>query len=423
MKDEIIRAVEEPRRLEALYRANPAEFTRTFPAALAERPESTILQVWRERLYFQSPTAEAEASSSGRWRLRDIGWVLVISLAAGTLAKLPHFFSSLNEEQFYLRNLGGILAGALICYFCVQKWQQMKQSGTLLLALLGGALLYLNLLPDQPKSQSLLLACLHLCFFFWSLVGVAFLAGAWRNLGGRMEYIRYNGELLIYCTIIAIGGVVLTGLTLALFGLIDLKIENWYMRNVVIYGAMGAPLVATLLVEKIVGNRFRIAPVLAKVFTPLFFLTVIVYLLAMILKHKSPFTDRDFLIAFNGLLVMVLGLCVFSISEREAGNSSRVLDLMNTGLVAATLIIDIIALIAILFRLTSYGFTPNRVAVLGANILIFGHLAGIVYHYIRVITQSTPFRSLENWVAGYIPIYAIWCLLVAVVFPPLFSYR
>jgi len=99
---------------------------------------------------------------------------------------------------------------------------------------LAGAILYLNLLPDRSNSQTIILSCLHMLFFLWSLVGIGLPRGGWRNLSGRMEYIRYNGELLIYCTIILIGGAVLSGLTLALFGLIDLKIADWYMRNVAI---------------------------------------------------------------------------------------------------------------------------------------------------------------------------------------------
>jgi len=39
-------------------------------------------------------------------------------------------------------------------------------------------------------------------------------------------------------------------------------------------------------------------------------------------------------------------------------------------LLAVSLVIDLIALSAILFRLTSYGLTPNRLVVLGANLII-----------------------------------------------------
>lgn len=418
MKNQIMDAADSPRALEALYRADPEEFRRAFRVAFAGRPDSAILQVWHERLFFAGP-GEVPQSASPRWRARDIGLTILLSLVAGTLAKLPQFLPMLDDERFYNRNLGGIIAGALMVYFCIQKGCRTRVVGTLI-ALLLGAVLYLNLLPDRSRSQTIVLACLHMPFFFWSLLGVAFLGGAWRNLPGRMDYVRYNGELLVYSTMVLLGGMVLTGLTVALFGLIDLKIETWYMKNVVVYGAIASPLVATLLVERVVGDRFKIAPLLARVFTPLFLLTVVAYLLAMVLKQRSPFTDRDFLVAFNGLLLVVLGLCVFSISERGPKESVGVVDRMNMGLVSVTLLIDLVALAAILFRLTSYGFTPNRVAVLGANLLAFGHLFGILWYYVRFARRRATMDDLNRWIVGFLPAYTAWTLVVAVGLPLVF---
>lgn len=143
----------------------------------------------------------------------------------------------------------------------------------------------------------------------------------------------------------------------------------------------------------------------------------------MILNHKSPFTDRDFLIAFNGLLLVVLGLCVFSISERDASVPVGVPDLMNICLVSITLLIDMIALAAILFRLSAEGLTPNRLAVLGANVLAFCHLAGILFLYLRFVRISLGFDSLEKWIVGYIPIYTAWSVVVVLVFPLAFRFR
>ena len=418
MKDQILNAIDSPHRLEVLYRGNAKAFEQALPGALMAQPDSPLLQAWNERLFFAGP----DGPPTVRWQSRDIGWVIALSLIAGTLVKLPDFLALLNDDRFYSRNVAGILAGALILFFCI--FRPCPKKTVRALAILGlGSLLYLNLLPDNPRSDTLVLSCLHTPFFLWSLLGVAFLGGAWKNLPGRMDFIRYNGELLIYSTIILIGGMVLTGLTFALFSLIHLSIEEWYLKNVVVYGAVAAPIVATWIVERIVGTRFKIAPMLAKIFTPLFLLTAIAYLVAMGVQHKSPFTDRDFLIAFNGLLVVVLGLCVFSISERGPQESPGVTDFMNMGLVSITLLIDLIALSAILFRLSSYGFSPNRLAVLGGNLLAFCHLAGIFYRYARFARNKAPFESLGNWIAGYIPVYTIWSVIVAIAFPVMSRFR
>lgn len=419
MKDRILAAVGSPKDLEGLYRKSPKEFATALREAFDELPDSCVLQVWHERLFFDEMAAGTSAAKL--LYARDIWLTVALSLIAGTLAKLP-ILLPISRELFYPRNLCGIMAGALTAYFCIQK-PCRGQVTAILLSILAGSLLFLNLLPDRSNSASILMACIYAPFVFWSLLGIAFAGGHWSSLGARMDYLRYNGELLIYTTMILLGGMVLTGLTAALFHLIGLDISEWYMSNVVVYGAVAAPVVATLLIDRVVGDRFKITPLLAKIFTPLFLVTVVAYLIAMIFQHRSPFTDRDFLIAFNLLLLVVLGLCVFSVSERGRRDSAGVTDLMNIALVFVTLLIDVVALSAIVFRTASEGLTPNRMAVLGANLLIFLHLAGILFHYIRFIRKSRDFDAIENWIVAYLPAYTAWSLFVMVGFPLLFWFR
>jgi len=422
MKQQMINALGSAHELEVLYRGSPQEFIRVFPEVFAEHPDAPILQAWRARLLFENQREEKRDVKPSRWTRRDIWLTVALALGAGTLAKLPQLFSALDAGRFYSRNVSGIVVGALIVFFLVQKPSRTPGAARILILLLAAGL-YLNFLPHQANSQTVVLSCLHMPLFLWSLLGVAFMGGSWKDRAARMEFVRYSGELLIFTTVILIGGMVLTGLTFALFGMIDMKIEDWYLRNVVVYGAVASPIVATLLIERIVDDRFKIAPLLAKLFTPLFFLTAVSYLLAMTLNNKSPFTNRDFLVAFNGLLLVVLGLCVFSVSERAARESSGISDMLNIGLVSVTLVIDLIALAAILFRLASYGFTPNRLAVLGANLLAFVHLAGIVSSSMRTFRAGRVVPDLEKWIVGYLPVYTAWSLIVAVGFPLLFRFR
>jgi len=416
MKRQILDASESPRELEALYRANPDGFAHSFADAFAENPESAILQVWHERLFHHEGGEQKVAASDSDWRLSSIVLPAALSLIAGTIAKLPDFFPALDAERFHTRSLGVIVIGALIAYFCIRRPSRNSLAG-LFAAITIGAFFYLNGLPDQSTSQTVLLACVHMPFVLWSLLGVAFLRGAWRDLPGRMDYLRYNGELLIHSSIILLGGIVLTVLTFSLFQLIDLQIVDWYMSNVVLYGVIAAPIVATYIIDQIVGQRFKIAPLLAKIFTPLFLVTAVAYLIAMWLEQRSPFTNRDFLIAFNALLVLVLGLCVFSISERGPKAAMGIVDYMNIALVSVTLLIDLVALSAILFRFSSYGFTFNRLAVLGLNGLAFCHLAGILFLYVQFARNRAPFHALNTWIVAYLPIYTIWSIIVAVGFP------
>jgi hypothetical protein len=259
------------------------------------------------------------------------------------------------------------------------------------------------------------------------LLSAAINEKSWKEVNERMNYLRYNGELIIYTTVILIGGMVLSGITLALLGLIEnsYELSRWYEENVIVYGAVAAPIVATFLIEKVLGRRLNIAPTLAKIFTPLFLLTTIGYLIIMAVYQSSPYNDREYLIAFNILLIIVLGLSIFSIAERDSKAPFNLSDYMNIGLIMATLIIDLIALSAIVFRLTNdnYGLTPNRTAILGINLLVFFHLVGILFYYIRFILNKSLFTKLENWITRYLPVYAVWAAVISIVLPLIFWYR
>ncbi len=110
------------------------------------------------------------------------------------------------------------------------------------------------------------------------------------------------------------------------------------------------------------------------------------------------------------------------IVERDADSPTGLVDTINVALAGVTLVINAIALAAIVFRLASYGFTPNRVAVLGANLVIMGHLARICWAYLGVVRRKAGFATMRPIVAGYLPVYAVWAGLVTFLLPLLFKF-
>ena len=77
---------------------------------------------------------------------------------------------------------------------------------------------------------------------------------------------------------------------------------------------------------------------------------------------------------------------------------------------------------AILFRLASFGFTPNRVAVLGANLIIMVHLARICVTYVALIRQRGGVSAIQYVVGTYRPVYAAWAAIVAFFLPVAFRF-
>jgi hypothetical protein len=413
--NEIINSLDKPVELERLYRSNPKQFQSWLSEAFEESPESETLKVWNARLTYSTAKSNPAASNA------RLLFVIIISLLSVFLVKLPVYFP-ISEDWFYLRFVPLIVFGSLIAYFISDATNSIRHKQVIIVGVVL-CVMTMMLMPNKPNSASIIMSQIHMPMVLGSLLALSYMGNEWKSPEARLRYIRYIGEVIIYATLILLGGVVLTLLTFGLFGLIGISIEEWYMRNVVIWGLVASPIVATYLYDAVLRKESQLATLIANVFAPLFLITVVVYLLAMLYAQKSPYSDRDFLITFNGLLIIVWGITVFSISGRSLSSASNATDAVNISLVSITLIINTIALSAILFRLAEYGVTPNRVAVTGANVLIFVHLGLILTEYIKQLKTSANSEKLTRAVANYLQVYTAWSVFVVVVLPILFNFE
>jgi len=407
-KNKIIDYLQEPKQLETLYQENPKQFLIWFDEAVTQHPDSTILQVWQARLSYTKPTSPTH--------YKKLFFVIIASFIATILIKSPEY-TPISENWFYSRFPSLIMIGALILYF-MHFFVASLQQKQMVIGVFLSLIIVIALLPSENTSDSTVMSLIHLPLVLFSLLGISYMAEEWRSAEARLRYIRYLGDTMIYTVLILIGGIILTSITLGLFKGINLSIESWYMSYIIPLGLVAAPLVATFLYDEILGRESKLATLIANTFAPLFLVTVIGYLLTMLVLQKNPYMERDFLIIFNGLLLIVWGISVFSLSERVVKvHSSKLSDFISIALILTTLVINIIALSAILFRLVEYGITVNRIVVIGANILIFIHLSLILNSYLKFIKQQITGDSLIQVIGSYLPIYTAWSMFVVVVLP------
>ena len=210
---------------------------------------------------------------------------------------------------------------------------------------------------------------------------------------------------------------------MGLYELIGINIKDFYIDYVVNWGLPAIPLLATVLVvnnPQLVG---KVSPIIAKIFTPFVLISLAFFLGAVIATGKDPYNDREFLIIFNALLIGVMAITLFSLSEATKGQRNKFQLIVLLSLSVLTIIDNGIAISAILFRLTEYGITPNRLAVLGSNLLMLLNLIGIAYQLVHVLKGTKETESVEKVIAQFLPLYALWCALVAFGFPLLFGFK
>jgi len=413
MKDAIRSNINEPKQLERMYRNSKGNFKREFKLIYPEIQGSASADFWNERLNYESDDIHWGTTT-------DFTFVIIASLLAGILAKFPAFLA-IDEDFFYPRNLGFIIFPFLAIYFA---WKH--KSSTFNIAIIAAAtiasVIYINLLPETV-SDTLILSCIHLPLFLWSVLGFAFTGSKGDVCQKRMTFLKYNGDLVVMAALIVIAGGILTGITIGLFSLIGFNITEFYFEYIGVFGLAAAPIVATHLTQtnpQLVG---KVSPVIAKLFSPLVLVMLVIYLIAIAYSGKDPYNDREFLLLFNSLLIGVMAIIFFSIAESSKTSKSRAEIYILLTLSIVTILVNGVAISAILFRIAEWGITPNRISVLGANALILVNLLLVSIKLYNVLSRRSKLSDVGMSVASYLPLYVVWTIIVTFLFPLLFGFN
>lgn len=376
-----------------------------------------------ERLWKQLVVIPADSGEPRALARTDAIVAVCLAVAAAAAIKLPALFGLDvdHDAGFYARNLSLFVLPFLTGYFV---WKRRLSTRTVrwLAAAFVAAVIFANVYPFAPEGYTEVLTALHLPIALWLAVGVAYAGGRWGQVAGRMDFIRFSGELFIYYVLIALGGGVLTAFVAMIFRSIGVDIEPFIGLWLLPCGAAGAVIIASWLVEAKQSVVENMAPVLTRLFTPLFAAVLVVFLGTLLWTGRAIDIEREVLIGFDLLLVLVLGLLLYSISARDPQAPPGAFDVLQVVLVVSALLANAFALWAIAARITGFGFTPNRVAALGENVILLVNLAWSAVLYVRFLAGRGSFASLERWQTGYLPVYSAWAALVVIVFPPLFGY-
>jgi hypothetical protein len=414
MRQQILNHLEDPDQLEKLYRSNSSVFVKVFNSVYPEIKDEKLAQYWHVRLSYER--SEISWGTKNDWI-----FILLASLVAGLMAKIPAIFQ-IKPEFFYTRNIGFIVFPALASYFI---WKRNIPLPRILFtaAAFVIAAVYINFLPDLPNNDTIILACLHVPFLLWALLGINFVGLDLRNDESRLDFLRFNGDFLILSGILVIVGGLFTAIVINLFMAIGIKIEDFYFDYLAVFAGASLPIISTFLTQSNPSLVNKVSPVVAKICSPVVLIMLIVYLGAVLFSDKDPYNDRNFLLVFNLLLLGVMAIILFSLAEtaKDSGNSWSLVILLALSVV--TMVVNGIAFTAILFRISEWGLTPNRLAILGANFLMLANLVFIAYRLFNRVIKKDENSSVENAIANFLPIYILWAMVVVFVFPLLFNFR
>jgi len=371
-------------------------------------------RLWKQLVL--SGDDEAERASSG--------WLepLLFGLAAAVVVQIARLAAGAPDDEptWLLRNVGLFVLPFLAGYFARRR--RLDTRAWLLTTVpFALAALVVNVYFYGADAATEKLVALHLPVVLWFVVAYPYMSGALASHERRMDFVRFSGEWFIYYVLIALGGGVLMGLTAAILDPTGVDVDRvaaWVIPS----GAAGAVIVAAWLVESKQRVVENMAPVLTMLFTPLFAVMLAVAVVVYAVTGLGDSFDRDLVSVFDALLLVVLGLVLYGMSAREPSSFPNWMDRIQLVAVGSALVLDVMVLGAMIARIGDLGFTPNRTAALGLNLVLLVNLAGAAWLSARFLAGRTRLHRLERWQTTYLPVLALWAAAVVVVLPPLFSF-
>jgi hypothetical protein len=347
---------------------------------------------------------------------------LAFAVAAAVVVQLARLAAGGFDDAptWLVRNLSLFVLPFLAGYFARRR-QLAPGQWVLTAAPFVLAALVINLYPYGVDSTTEMLVALHLPVVLWFAVAYPYMGGALRSHERRMDFVRFTGEWFIYYVLIALGGGVLMALTAAILeptGVDVDRVAEWVVPS----GAAGAVIVAAWLVESKQRVVENMAPVLTMLFTPLFAVMLAASAVVYAVTGLGDAFDRDLVSVFDALLIVVLALVLYGMSARDPSTSPNWMDRIQLVAVVSALVLDVMVLGAMVARIGDVGFSPNRTAALGLNIVLLVNLAGAAWLSARFLTGRTRLHRLERWQTTYLPVFALWAAAVVVILPPLFSF-
>ena len=419
MAQKISEIINDPEKLEKLFRDDKKSFESDFETIYPEIMHTEMARFWKSRIDYDKSNDTSRLSFGP-----DLFIMIAICLIAGFLIKFPDLFGiDVSRFHFYEKETGIIIFLGL-SFFVILNNKNFSKKNTFITSLIFLiSIVYINLLPDYKSSATLNLLFIHMPLFMWCLYGLVYTGYDLKNYGKRIDFVRHNGDLAIIGTLILISGGIMMAVTLGLFQAIGINISKFYTNYIVVIGCVSAPVITSYILKNFSTLTNKIAPIIANLFSPLVLITLVIYIITILITGKNPYNDRNFLLIFNIMLIGVMAIIVFSVSEISIYKKQRFSNTVLFILSIVTLIVNLIALSAIFYRLNEFGPTPNRISVLGSNILIFINLILITIELFKINFRKAEISKVELIVSKYMPVYLGWIMIVIFLFPLIFGLR
>lgn len=370
-----------------------------------ERDEANLVSLHRMGARF-----ELKSESGSQFTHRKVLLLLALQF---TISQLPALFGYPVTDAsipYYLLNVS-FLVFPFMAIYLAKDWSKH------LALYLGIAMLLCLLVNLQQANKAIIeettfiLSALHLPLF--GILSLALFQSQKTYTQKLTRHLRFVGEVVLLTFLLICACFVAMMLSIILFEAIGIRIEDAVAQFAITAVIPLLPLLSVHLIT-IKGSRLGVLTrTLASLFLPVFTLLMMAFLAVMLFTGKGIEEDRSLLLAIDALLALLLLMILYATDLLETEQKSRFWQVMVIASSVTALLLDGVALTAIGSRLSAYGLSANRVAVLAENLLLFANLLSLA---LALLFK----RSTAKIQALFLSIYALWFLFVTLLFPLFF---
>ena len=288
-----------------------------------------------------------------------------------------------------------------------------------------------NALTFAPErsDQLALLSVLHLPALTWLVMGVSVLGRVGDPLE-RFAALVKSIEVLVTGAIYAGVVAIFAGVTLSLLAALQVKPPPPVIEASFSFLVGLVPVLAVASVYdpalRPAAQRFgsgvtRVFFLAARFVLPLTLLVLLVVAALLPTRIGVLAENRSTLLVFNAMLFAVMLLIVGATPLRTGDLGPRAAAWLRRGIAAlafAAAVIGACALAAVLSRTAQGGLTPNRLTVIGWNVVNLVALSVLLLRQLRAGREGWV-RALHVAIAHGLALYALWSAFVLVALPHL----
>ena len=248
------------------------------------------------------------------------------------------------------------------------------------------------------------------------------------------EFFTFSADILIFAGLIA--GVVSTvfGIfaAIVIFSIKDIigSLDDEIIIKLIVLSISFFTSLFPFLVYTVYRKiKTNISIYLSRILMPFSLLFIFILLLLLLMPDIRPYDNRVSFILYNIMLAVIVLNIFFVRIDYKSSIFTKALYIV---LPIIAIIFDILVLTSSLYRLIEYGISPNKIVLVGTNLIMLGNLIFITFFNIKSIliifkkTDNIP--NIKEIIIGdtksslYIYVYAAWAFIVCFIIPIFYTF-